>query len=103
MTDLFADAEKAYAAACARRRGIEKAWRELGSPWLSTGSQGQQVEHPLVAMMRLHDVLCDRLRTRIRKAHAGPEPSAVINFRGATITRKLEAVPATKTEPKAGS
>ncbi len=68
-------------------------------PLLAQGSQGQEVEHPLVAMLRLPDVLCDKLALPLRKAHAGPQPTAVMKpYRGAKrITRKLEAIPAAKT------
>jgi hypothetical protein len=70
------------------------------SPWLSTGSQGQEIEHPLVAMLRSHDALILKLAVPLRKAHAGPQPSAVV--RTGKITR-LKAVPATNTKAKNGT
>lgn len=91
MTDLLADAEDRYRTACARRRGIEKAWRELGSPFLARGSQGQELEHPLVAMLRSHDALLLKLALPLRNAHAGPDPLAVIGP-SRRITRRLGAV-----------
>jgi hypothetical protein len=94
--DLEADALDAYERALALRRAIQDEWEGLGSPLLAKGSQGQEVEHPLIAMSRASDVLCDRLRTRLRKAHVGPEPAAVIkSFQTKRITRP-KAVPATK-------
>jgi hypothetical protein len=90
MTDLLADAEDHYQGACARRRAIEEAWRDRGSPLLGRGSQGQEIEHPLVAMLRAHDLLV-KLSVPLRQAHAGPQSSAVVRTRA--ITRKLEAVP----------
>jgi hypothetical protein len=78
VTDLLADAEKAYSGAWERRCGIETAWRDSGSPWLATGSQGQLIEHPLLSMLRASDLLCLRLAVPLRQAHAGPQPSAVV-------------------------
>jgi hypothetical protein len=75
---LDTDAEGRYAEAVARRDAIRTAWEDEGSPLLTSGSTGQLVEHPFVKMLRLHDVLVDRLAHTVRKRHAGPEPSAVI-------------------------
>jgi hypothetical protein len=47
---------------------------DLGSPFLAQGSQGQEVEHPLMAMLRLHDVLCDKLARQLRNAPPGLSP-----------------------------
>jgi hypothetical protein len=93
MIDLERDQEDNYQSALARRRAIEKAWKGLGSPLTAEGSRGQEVEHPLVEMLRLHDALIAKLALPLRKAHAGPEPSAVV--RTGRITR-LEAVPKPK-------
>jgi hypothetical protein len=76
--DFFAEAEKRYLEAVARRDAIRDAWEAEGSPLLATGSTGQLVEHPLVKMLREHDILVDRLAVAVRKRHAGPEPSAVM-------------------------
>jgi hypothetical protein len=44
-------------------------------------------------MLRLHDVLVDRLAHTVRKRHAGPEPSAVIKPSiGESPAAKLRAV-----------
>ena len=75
---LDTDAEGRYAEAVARRDAIRTAWEAEGSPLLTTGSTGQLVEHPFVKMLRLHDVLVDRLGAALRRRHRGPEPSAVI-------------------------
>ena len=79
MTDFAAGAEARYLEAVARRDAIRDAWKQEGEPLLSTGSTGQTVEHPLVRMLREHDVLVDRLAAAARRGHAGPEPSAVIS------------------------
>jgi hypothetical protein len=101
MTDLLADAESRYTAARARRAAVEREWKALGRPMLGPGSKGQLQEHPLVAMLRYHDLLLLKLSQPLRKAHAGPEPSAVIkSFRTGRIT-KVEAVPTTTTKPQA--
>ena len=75
---LDADAESRYAEAVARRDAIRDTWIAEGSPLLTSGSTGQLVEHPFVKMLRLHDVLVDRLALTVRKRHAGPEPCAVM-------------------------
>jgi hypothetical protein len=44
-------------------------------------------------MLRLHDVLIDRLALTVRKRHDGPEPSAVIKPSiGESPAAKLRAV-----------
>jgi hypothetical protein len=90
---LDTDAEGRYADAVARRDAIRTAWEAEGSPLLTTGSTGQLVEHPFVKMLRLHDVLVDRLAHTVRKRHAGPEPSAVMKPSiGESPAAKLRAV-----------
>jgi hypothetical protein len=76
--DFFAEAESRYSEAVARRDGIRDAWEAKGSPLLTTGSTGQLVEHPLLKMLRDHDLLIDRLAVPVRKCHRGPQPSAVL-------------------------
>jgi hypothetical protein len=67
--------------------------RPKGSPLLTSGSTGQLVEHPFVKMLRLHDVLVDRLAHTVRKRHAGPEPAAVMKPSiGESPAAKLRAV-----------
>lgn len=92
-TDFFVEAESRYLEAVARRDAIRDAWEADGSPLLSSGSTGQLVEHPLVKMLRDHDVLVDRLAVPLRKRHRGPEPSAVIKSSiGRSPAAKLRAV-----------
>jgi hypothetical protein len=44
-------------------------------------------EHALLKALREHDVLLLKLAAPLRKAHAGPDPSALIRpYRGKTIT-----------------
>jgi hypothetical protein len=75
---LLADAEDRYAEAVSRRELIRGEWEGQGSPLLAKGSTGQVVEHPLLRMLREHDVLVDKLAATVRKRHRGPEPSAVV-------------------------
>ena len=90
---LDTESESRYAEAVARRDAIRDAWITEGSPLLTTGSTGQLVEHPYVKMLRLHDVLVDRLALTVRKRHRGPEPSAVIMPSiGKSPAAKLRAV-----------
>jgi hypothetical protein len=91
--DFSADAESRYAEAVARRDAIRDAWNAEGQPLLATGSTGQLVEHPLVKMLREHDLLVDRLAGAVRKRNRGPEPSAVLKPSiGASPATKLRAV-----------
>lgn len=78
VQDPDGDAQARYASALARRQAIESEWRELGEPLMSTGSTGQLQEHPLVKMMREHDVLLDKLALPLRKRHDGPDPAGVV-------------------------
>ncbi|MGZ4394531.1 MAG: hypothetical protein ACXVZ2_04115 [Gaiellaceae bacterium] len=77
MPDFLADAEACYLAACERRHAIWSAWIAEDSPLLSVGSTGQPIEHPLVRMLRDHDLLVDRLAAAAKVRHRGPVPSAV--------------------------
>lgn len=81
MSDAFSpedDVERLYLDALSRRDAIRDAWQAEGAPLLAAGSTGQLVEHPLVKMLREHDVLVERLGARARRRHAGPTPSAVL-------------------------
>jgi hypothetical protein len=79
--------------AVGRRDAIRDAWVADGSRLLSVGSTGQLVEHPLVKMLRDHDVLVDRLAASARRKHAGPEPGAVIRASiGVSPAAKLRSV-----------
>jgi len=86
--DQEADAITRYEEASARRAAIKELWDLEGSPLLSTGSQGQIVEHPLVKMLREHDLLVQKLSVDIKKSHRGPVPSAVIRQSPAAKLRK---------------
>jgi hypothetical protein len=91
--DFSADAESRYLEATSRRDAIRDAWKAEGEPLLAAGSTGQLVEHPLVRMLREHDVLVDRLAAAARRRHAGPEPSAVLKPSiGRSPAAKLRAV-----------
>jgi hypothetical protein len=90
---LDTDAEDRYRDAVARRDAIRTAWEAEGSPLLTSGSTGQLVEHPFVKMLRLHDVLVDRLAVAVRKRYRGPEPSAVVTASiGESPAAKLRAI-----------
>jgi hypothetical protein len=76
--DHEAEALARYEEAQERRVAIKELWELEGSPLLSFGSQGQTIEHPLVKMLRDHDLLVQKLAVDIKKAHRGPVPSAVL-------------------------
>jgi hypothetical protein len=91
--DFSAEAEGRYREAVERRQAIREAWQAEGQPLLTTGSTGQIVEHPLVKMLRDHDLLVDRLAAAARSRHRGPEPSAVLKPSiGPSPAAKLRAV-----------
>jgi hypothetical protein len=75
--DCFSEAEGRYREAVARRDAIAAAWTAEGEPLLAAGSTGQLVKHPLVKMLRDHDLLVDRLAARSRPSKMGRPPSAV--------------------------
>jgi hypothetical protein len=84
------DAEGRYQEAVARREAIARAWEDEGSPLLASGSTGQLVEHPLVKMLRDHDLLVDRLSAGARQRHRGRPPSAVISPSPAAKIRRVK-------------
>lgn len=79
--DLDGDAERRYLDACDRRQRIVDRWAELDRPLTAAGSKGQLAPHPLVTMLREHDLLCGQLAVPLRKRHRGPETSAVPSIR----------------------
>jgi hypothetical protein len=76
--DLEAEAQSAYETAVERVQMIAAEWDELGNPLTTEGSMGQTVPHPLIKMLQDAEMLADRLRKSVRKAHRGPAPSAVV-------------------------
>ena len=89
----FAEAEHRYREAVARRDAFRDAWISLEEPLLATRSTGQLVEHPLLTMLRDHDILVDRLAVAVRQRNRGPEPSAVLKPSiGESPAAKLRAV-----------
>ena len=88
-TDTENDALKRYDDAVERREQIKLLWEQEGQPLLSTGSQGQLIEHPLLKMLREHDLLVQRLAGDVRKQHRGPQPSAVLKPSPAAKLREI--------------
>lgn len=84
---MSGEPEELYAGACYRRQLILDEWDGPGRPLTSKGSRGQLKEHPLMRMLREHDLLCSRLAMPLRKAHPGPSPSAVPSFSKPRSTR----------------
>jgi hypothetical protein len=83
-----------------RVRSKAKGARRAGSPCLSSGSQSQAQEQPLLKALREHDVLLVKLAAPLAKAHAGPEPAAVVKpFRLKQITRAKAAPNASALPP----
>src|SRR3954447_23201008 len=70
---MNSDAADRYAAACARRELLVGLWEELGRPMLGEGGATGRatVPHPLIAMLREADALCDRLASSLKAAQHG--------------------------------
>jgi hypothetical protein len=93
FSTVSTDAERLYLEALERRDAIRDAWRIEGSPLLSSGSTGQLVEHPLLKLLREHEILAARLGAAASRRHRGPEPSAVLKPSiGQSPAAKLRAV-----------
>ncbi len=91
--DFSAEAEGRYREAVERRQAIREASKSEGAPLLATGSTGWLVEHPLVRMLREHDLLVDRLAAAAHSRLAAPQPSAVLKPSiGPTPAAELRAV-----------
>lgn len=78
MSDHETEALARYEEASARREQIKELWELEGKPLLSLGSKEQLVEHPLLKMLREHDLLVQKLSVDVKKVHRGPQPSGVI-------------------------
>ena len=76
-TFVSGDAEVRYQFARERLELLRAEWEAAGRPFVQLGSRGVGVEHPLHKVLRLHEVLVDRLAARARPGRAGRPPSAV--------------------------
>ena len=93
MTDFLGEAEARYREAVERRDAIRDAWMAEESPLLAEGSTGQLVEHPLVKMLREHDLLVDRLARDARKSEMGRPATGVVRASiGKSPASRLKAV-----------
>lgn len=88
--------EQLHADALERLDSIKAQWVEAGSPLLANGSTGQLVEHPLVKMLREHEVLVARLAGDVRRKNRGPAPSAVLGGVPASGSAKLRLAKASE-------
>ncbi len=70
---VHSDAVAHYADAVERRALLVAAWEELGRPVLGEGGATGRalVPHPLIAMMREQDILCERLGRAVKQAVRG--------------------------------
>lgn len=91
VADVHSDAVAAYERAKERADLIFAAWVEAGRPVLAEGGATGRapVSHPLLKSMNEADALVDRLRDRVRVAHRGPVPSAVL--RGSAVPKSRGA------------
>ena len=74
MTD---DAVVRYEYACERLRLLQEQWEAAGKPFTAKGTRGAEVEHPLHKVLRLQEILVDRLAARARPGRVGRPPEAV--------------------------
>lgn len=75
--DRQTEAESRYIAACERLELVRAAWIEAGSPFVQRGGRGLEVEHALHKVLRLQEMLVDRLSIHARPGKVGRPPSAV--------------------------
>lgn len=70
---VHSDAADRYADSVARRALLVETWESLERPVLGKGGATGQamVPHPLIAMMREADALCDRLSKSLKSAQRG--------------------------------
>jgi hypothetical protein len=96
--DLQEDAERLYEAAKARYDLISAAWVEAGRPLLALGSQGQDVEHPYVGMLRAHERHLPNLAAPLRPKRMGRPPEVALGLGGLkrSPSARLRAVKAPK-------
>lgn len=73
----MSEAEARYQFACERLELLRSEWEAAGRPFTEMGSRGISVEHPLHKVLRLQEVLVDRLAARARPSRVGRPPSAV--------------------------
>lgn len=71
------DAVARFEYACQRLDLLRERWEAAGRPFLAVGARGTEVEHPLHRVMRLQEILVDRLAARARPGRAGRPPTAV--------------------------
>ena len=74
MTD---DAVSRYEYACDRLKLLKEQWETAGRPFTAKGTRGAEVEHPLHRVLRLQEILVDRLAVRARPGRVGRPPEAV--------------------------
>jgi hypothetical protein len=79
--DVQADAVADYEEALERARLVKSSWVELGRPVMAEGGATGRapVMHPLLRAMYDVDSLVAKLRADVKKAHRGPQPSAVLH------------------------
>jgi hypothetical protein len=70
-------ADERFAYAVERLRLLRAEWEAAGRPFVASGSNGKEVEAPLHKVLRLQEVLVDRLAARARPGRVGRPPSAV--------------------------
>jgi hypothetical protein len=74
MTD---DAVARYEFACERLDLLKEQWEAAGKPFTAKGTRGAEVEHPLHKVLRLQEILVDRLAGRANPGRVGRSPVAV--------------------------
>jgi hypothetical protein len=74
MTD---DAVARFEYALNRLELLKKQWEAAGRPFTAKGTRGAEVEHPLHKVLRLQEILVDRLAARARPGRVGRPPEAV--------------------------
>lgn len=89
MADVASHEKSLYSEALARLEQIREAWEEAGRPLVSKGSRGQEIEHPLVKLLRDTELHVHRLGGGLNK---GGRPVGAVSAPDRAAPPKLKAV-----------
>jgi hypothetical protein len=78
MTD---EAVARYEFACERLNLLRGRWEAAGRPFTAKGTRGAEVEHPLHKVLRLQEILVDRLAARARPGRVVVRPRRCLGCR----------------------
>jgi len=71
------EAQIRYERACERLELVRAEWEAAGCQFTAPGARGGTVEHALHKVLRLQEMVVDRLSQRVRPSRLGRPPTAV--------------------------